>query len=34
MYVSAWEYKGDSEWQLNKEELIYEMIKPTQRNYK
>ncbi|MCC6288221.1 MAG: fumarate reductase/succinate dehydrogenase flavoprotein subunit [Chitinophagaceae bacterium] len=34
MYVSAWEYKGDSDWQLNKEELNYEVIKPTQRNYK
>lgn len=34
MYVSAWEYKGDSEWQLNKEELVYDVIKPSQRNYK
>jgi len=34
MYVAAWEYNGDSSWKLNKEELNYEMIKPTQRNYK
>ncbi|MBX3256225.1 MAG: fumarate reductase/succinate dehydrogenase flavoprotein subunit [Chitinophagaceae bacterium] len=34
MYVSAWEYKGDSDWSLNKEPLDYEVIKPTQRNYK
>ena len=34
MYVSAWEYIGDSEWKLNKEELNYEVIKPSQRNYK
>ncbi len=34
MYVSAWEYFGDSDWKLNKEELEYELIKPTQRNYK
>ncbi|MFT4016419.1 MAG: fumarate reductase/succinate dehydrogenase flavoprotein subunit [Agriterribacter sp.] len=34
MYVSAWEYKGDSDWNLNKEELNYDVIKPTQRNYK
>ncbi|MFT3946297.1 MAG: fumarate reductase/succinate dehydrogenase flavoprotein subunit [Agriterribacter sp.] len=34
MYVSAWEYKGDSDWQLNKEPLDYEVIKPSQRNYK
>jgi succinate dehydrogenase / fumarate reductase flavoprotein subunit len=34
MYVSAWEYAGDSKWNLHKEELNYEVIKPTQRNYK
>ena len=34
MYVSAWEYKEESDWQLNKEVLLYEVIKPTQRNYK
>ncbi len=34
MYVSAWEYKGDSNWELHKEDLNYESIKPTQRNYK
>lgn len=34
MYVSAWEYKGDGDWNLNKEPLDYEVIKPTQRNYK
>ncbi|OIR00135.1 fumarate reductase flavoprotein subunit [mine drainage metagenome] len=34
MYVSAWEYKGESNWQLHKEELKYDVIKPTQRNYK
>ncbi|ANI88071.1 succinate dehydrogenase flavoprotein subunit [Arachidicoccus ginsenosidimutans] len=38
MYVSAWEYKGHNgnniEWELHKEELNYEVIKPTQRNYK
>lgn len=34
MYVAAWEYKADSEWQLHKEELKYEVIKPSQRNYK
>jgi succinate dehydrogenase / fumarate reductase flavoprotein subunit len=34
MYVSAWEYKGESNWELNKEPLVYEVIKPTQRNYK
>lgn len=34
MYVAAWEYKGDHEWQLHKEELRYEEVKPTQRSYK
>ncbi|MET0462308.1 MAG: fumarate reductase/succinate dehydrogenase flavoprotein subunit [Chitinophagaceae bacterium] len=34
MYVAAWEYKGDSDWQLHKEELKYDVIKPSQRNYK
>lgn len=33
-YVSAWEYKGESEWVLNKEELIYENIKIAARSYK
>ncbi|RYY60525.1 MAG: FAD-binding protein, partial [Chitinophagaceae bacterium] len=34
MYVSAWELKGESQWQLHKEELKYDVIKPSQRNYK
>lgn len=34
-YVSAWEFKGvDHEPALHKEELNYEVIKPSQRNYK
>jgi succinate dehydrogenase / fumarate reductase flavoprotein subunit len=34
MYVAAWEYAGESNWNLHKEELKYEVIKPSQRNYK
>ncbi|CAN1563995.1 SdhA Succinate dehydrogenase/fumarate reductase, flavoprotein subunit [Spirosomataceae bacterium] len=34
MYVSAWEHKGESQWELHKEELKYENIKIAQRNYK
>lgn len=34
MYVAAWEYKGDSEWTMHREDLKYEVIKPSQRNYK
>lgn len=33
-YVAAWEYKGDSEWTMNKEPLTFEIVKPTQRSYK
>jgi succinate dehydrogenase / fumarate reductase flavoprotein subunit len=34
MYVAAWEYRQDSDWQLHKEELKYDVVKPTQRSYK
>ena len=34
MFVSAWQYKAEHEWELHKEALNYELIKPTQRNYK
>jgi succinate dehydrogenase / fumarate reductase, flavoprotein subunit len=33
MFVAAWEFKGD-DWQMHKEELEYEVVKPTQRSYK
>ncbi|MBL0358108.1 MAG: fumarate reductase/succinate dehydrogenase flavoprotein subunit [Chitinophagaceae bacterium] len=33
-YVAAWEYKAESEWELNKEALNFEVAKPTQRSYK
>jgi succinate dehydrogenase / fumarate reductase flavoprotein subunit len=33
-YVSAWELKGDSNWELHKEVLEFEVAKPTQRSYK
>ncbi|MEO5997376.1 MAG: fumarate reductase/succinate dehydrogenase flavoprotein subunit [Chitinophagaceae bacterium] len=33
-YVSAWEFLGEGEWVLNKEELTFEVAKPTQRSYK
>jgi succinate dehydrogenase / fumarate reductase flavoprotein subunit len=34
MYVAAWELKAEHDWQLHKEPLNYEVIKPSQRNYK
>lgn len=33
-YVAAWEFKNTSDWELHKEELIYENIKIAQRSYK
>src|SRR5688572_18040162 len=33
-YVAAWEYKADSQWELIKEYLDFEVAKPTQRSYK
>jgi succinate dehydrogenase / fumarate reductase flavoprotein subunit len=34
MYVAAWEFKGEHEWELHKEDLKYEVVKPSQRSYK
>jgi succinate dehydrogenase / fumarate reductase flavoprotein subunit len=34
MYVSAWEYKGDNQFELHKEDLVYEVVHPSQRSYK
>ena len=34
MYVSNWEMKGEHEWELHKEYLKYDVIKPSARNYK
>jgi succinate dehydrogenase / fumarate reductase flavoprotein subunit len=33
-YVAAWEFKGESDWQLHKENLEFEVAKPSQRSYK
>ena len=33
-YVAAWEYAGESNWNLHKEELKYEVMKLTARSYK
>jgi succinate dehydrogenase / fumarate reductase flavoprotein subunit len=33
-YVSSWEYKGESNWDMHKEALSFEVAKPTQRSYK
>ena len=33
-YVAAWEYKGESNFELHKEDLKYENIKIAQRSYK
>jgi succinate dehydrogenase / fumarate reductase flavoprotein subunit len=33
-YVAAWEFKGESNWELHQETLNFEVAKPTQRSYK
>lgn len=34
MYVSSWEMKDEHTWELHKETLDYEVVKPSQRSYK
>jgi len=34
MYVAAWQMVGEHEWQLHKEDLVYDVVKPSQRSYK
>jgi succinate dehydrogenase / fumarate reductase flavoprotein subunit len=34
MYVAAWQYKDETNWELHKEPLKYEVVHPTQRSYK
>jgi succinate dehydrogenase / fumarate reductase flavoprotein subunit len=34
MYVAAWEYKGDGNFEMHKEDLIYDVVHPSQRSYK
>jgi succinate dehydrogenase / fumarate reductase flavoprotein subunit len=33
-YVAAWKYNSDSDWELFKEKLEFDVAKPTQRSYK
>jgi succinate dehydrogenase / fumarate reductase flavoprotein subunit len=33
-YVAAWEYAGENKWNLHKEELNFENVKPAIRSYK
>ncbi len=33
-YVAAWEFAGEHNWNLHKEELNFEIAKPSQRSYK
>jgi succinate dehydrogenase / fumarate reductase flavoprotein subunit len=34
MYVASWEFKAEHEWEMHKEILDYEVVKPSQRSYK
>lgn len=33
-YVAAWELKDEGNWEMHKEPLTFEIVKPTQRSYK
>ena len=33
-YVAAWEYSGLNNWTMHREDLNFEIVKPTQRSYK
>ncbi len=33
-FVSAWEYKGEHDWELHPETLVFDVAKPSQRSYK
>jgi succinate dehydrogenase / fumarate reductase, flavoprotein subunit len=34
MYVAAWENTGENGWTMHKEDLVYDVVKPSQRSYK
>ncbi len=34
MYVSAWEFKGESQFEMHKEDLVYDVVHPSARSYK
>ena len=34
MYVSVWQHTSNNQWQMHKEDLEYEVVKPSQRSYK
>jgi len=34
MYVAAWEFKGDSKFEMHKEDLVYDVVHPSARSYK
>ena len=33
-YVATWQYKNESDWEMIREPLNFEIVKPTQRSYK
>ncbi len=34
MFVAAWKYNGESNWEMRKEPLQYDVVHPSQRSYK
>ncbi len=33
-YVAAWEFKGTGKFEMHKEDLVFDVVHPTQRSYK
>ena len=33
-YVASWEFKSEHQWEMHKEELTFEVAKPSKRSYK
>ena len=34
MFAAAWEFKGEGQFELHKEQLVYDVVHPSQRSYK
>jgi succinate dehydrogenase / fumarate reductase flavoprotein subunit len=34
MHVALWENQGEAGWKQHREELLYDVVKPSQRSYK
>jgi succinate dehydrogenase / fumarate reductase flavoprotein subunit len=34
MYVATWEFKGEGQFEMHKEDLVYDVVHPSARSYK